>query len=242
MIQGVFIFLIILFAYSFWWFDFYFFKNNINIFEKEFKKLVSKSDVVLIFNSGGWGTIDYKKANDLNPFSKCIKDYLKKKNLKVSIVQYFRTEDHIIGKLGYLKDYASAFEKQSKAIANIISKTNKKVVLLGLSNGALMADEIMDRVKRKNNIFSIELGKPFFGVHSNNKNILLINDFKDDLSNGKTIELLKTVFIYAPLKWIKSFFLGEKIPFGKMVEVKGHYYPIERHEKRVINFINKKII
>jgi len=241
MIQGIFIFLIILFAYSFFWFDFYFLKNNLKVFEKEFEKLSSKSDVIIIFNSGGWGTVSYKKAYDLNPFLKCIKNHFKKKNLKVSVIQYFRTEDHLIGKLGYLKDYAYNFEKQAKEIAKIISKTKKKVVLLGLSNGALIVDEIMERVKKKN-VFSIELGKPFFGIHSKNKNILLINDYEDDLSNGKKIALFKSIFVYAPMNWVKSFFLGENLSLSKMVKVKGHNYPIEKHKEKVISFMEQKII
>ena len=186
MIDGLLLFLIILIIYSLWWFDFYFLKKNALKFQTDFEEALLEQDVVLIFNAGGWGTINYKNAFDLNPFSKFIEDYLKSKGLRVSIIQYFRTEDHLIGKIGYFKDYFSYFKKQSKIVASIISKTDKKVILLGLSNGAFIVDEVMERVKEKNNIFSIEIGKPFFGTQSKNKNILLIKEREDDLSNGKT--------------------------------------------------------
>jgi len=241
MIQGIFLFLIILIAYSFFWFDFYFLKNNFKKFKEDFEKAILKNDVIVIFNSGGWGTVNYKKANDLNPFLKCIKSFLKKNNLKVSVIQYFRTEDHLIGKLGYLKDYASSFEKQAEEIVKIISRTKKRVILLGLSNGALIADQIMKKTNKKN-VFSLELGKPFFGAGSKNKNTLLINDYEDDLSNGKKIALLKSIFIYAPTIWIKSFFLGENIPLSKAVRVRGHNYPLEKYKKRVIIFMKEKIL
>lgn len=242
MIDGLLLFLIILIVYSFWWFDFYFIKKNISKFRTDFEKTLEDNDAVIIFNAGGWGTVSYEKACDLNPFSDFITDHLRKKGLKVGIVQYFRTEDHLIGKIGYFKDYLFDFQKQAKIVASIISNSNKKIILLGLSNGALIADEIMERTKEKKNIFSIEFGKPFFGIKSDNENILLINEFEDDLSNGKTWELFKATFIFGTIKWIQNFVLGEGVSLGKAVKIKGHYYPLEKHKDRVARFIDKKII
>ena len=242
MIDGILIFLLALILYSFWWFDFYFFKKNILDFENNFNKVESKNDVVIIFNAGGWGTINYKNALDLKPFAINIKKYLEEKGLKVSIIQYYRTQDHLIGKLGYLKDYVFAFPKQSKKISNILKKTNKKIILLGLSNGALLCDEIMERLKGNMNVFSIEVGKPFFGICSNNKNILLINGFEDDLSNGNALELLKAAFIYAPIRWLKNFIFGEGISLGSAFKVNGHNYSFDNYRDKVFKFINKRVL
>ncbi|MDD4358370.1 MAG: hypothetical protein PHY30_00970, partial [Candidatus Pacebacteria bacterium] len=120
MIDGILIFVLVLTLYSYWWFDFYFFKKNSLNFESDFKKAEEKSDAIIIFNAGGYGTIPYKKARDLKPFAVNIKKYLEKNGLKVSLIQYFRTEDHLIGKIGYMKDYVFAFPKQSKYVASII--------------------------------------------------------------------------------------------------------------------------
>ncbi len=242
MIDGILLFLVILIFYSFWWFDFYFLKKNTLRFEKKFDEALKEADVIIVFNAGGWGTIRHEEAFDLNPFSDFIKNYLVSKGLKVYIVQYFRTEDHLIGKIGYLKDYLSNFKKQTKAIISIISKTNKKVILLGLSNGALIADEVMGRIENEKNVFSIELGKPFFGINSKNENILLINECEDDLSNGHTLELFKATFIFGPIRWIKNFVLGEGVSLGKAVRIKGHNYPLPKYEKQLVDFIDKKII
>jgi len=242
MIDGLLLFLAVSILYSFWWFDFYFIKKNISKFEIDFKNALKDNDVIIIFNAGGWGTINYKEAFDLNPFSDFITDYLSVRGLKVGIVQYFRTEDHLIGKIGYFKDYVFDFQRQAELITPIISDTNKKIILLGLSNGALIADEIMERTKNKKNVFSIEFGKPFFGIKSDNENILLINEFEDDLSNGNTWQLFKATFIFGTFKWIRNFILGEGISLGKAVNIKGHYYPLEKHKERVRVFIDKKIL
>jgi len=242
MIDGILLFFILLLIYSFWWFDFSFFNRNVSKFVKEFKKEIKKNDIIIIFNAGGWGTVPYEKAFDLNPFSDFIKDYLKEKGYKVSIIQYFRTEDHLIGRLGYIKDYILDFKKQSSHISSIIKETEKKIILIGLSNGALLVDEIMEKVKDKENIFSIEIGKPFFGVHSENKNILLIRNPEDRLCNKDFVELFKSLFIFAPLRWLKNLILGEGISFNSSVEIKGHNYILQKHKIKISNFIDEKII
>jgi hypothetical protein len=242
MIDGILLFFIILLIYSFWWFDFCFLNKNIFKFKQDFEKVKSKCDIVIIFNAGGWGTVDYKNAFDLNPFAIFIKNYLNKKGFKSCIIQYFRTEDHLIGRLGYIKDYVFAFEKQVKRISSIVKETDKKIILLGLSNGALIADEVMENMKGAKNIFSIELGKPFFRTHSKNENILLINNFEDDLCNGNTLELFKSIFIFAPIRWIKNFILGEGVSLGLAVKVKGHNYPLDKYKEKIIKFIDERII
>lgn len=240
MIKAILIFLIFLVIYSFWWFDFYFFNKNNLKFKKVFEKASRENDVVIIFNAGGWGTVGYSKALDLKPFADNIKKQLEKKSLKVSIVQYFRTEDHLVGKIGYFKDYFFAFPKESKYLASLVGACDKKIILLGLSNGALLVDEVMGRMNNAKNVFGIELGKPFFGNQSQNKNILLINTFEDDLSNGNTLELLKATFIFAPIEWIKNFI--KEGSFGLAIKVNGHDYPFKDHEERIFDFIENKVL
>ncbi len=242
MIDGILVGIVVLFIYSFWWFDFCFLNRNISKFKKVFEKAEEKSDIIIIVNTGGWGTIDYKKAFDLNPFLYFIEDYLKQKGLRVSIVQYFRTEDHLIGRIGYIKDYLFLFEKQGRHIFSMIKNTNKKILFLGLSNGALIADEIMEKAKDISNIFSIELGKPFFGVKSDNKNILLIENYEDELSNGNVLELFKTAFIYSWIRWIKNFIIGEGVSLNASFEIKGHNYPFQKYKDQVVEFIDEKVI
>lgn len=242
MIDGLLLFLLILMIYSFWWFDFCFLNKNVSIFKQDFEKAKLNHDIIIIINAGGWGAMSYEKTLDLNPFVQYIKNYLQEKGFKVCIIQYFRTEDHLIGKFGYLKDYAYAFKKQSKHISAIIKETDKKIILLGLSNGALIADEIMEKIRGSENIFSIELGKPFFGVHSKNKNILLINEFEDALCYGNTLELFENTFIYGPIRWLKNLILGEGISLGLAIEIKGHNYPLDKYKERIVKFIDEKII
>lgn len=241
-IQIILIFILLLIAISFIWFDFIFLIKNSEKFKKIFNKALRNNDIVIIFNSGGWGTIDYSEAFDLYPICKKISEHLSKKKFKVAIVQYYRTSDNLIGKIGYLKDYFFAFPKESKQLAGLIEKTRKKIILIGLSNGALLADEVKERLSEADNVFSIELGKPFFGINSQNKNILRLNNPEDHLSNGKRLKLFEAAFITAPFIWIKNMLCGKMIPIGAAVKIEGHEYLWSEIGKDIISFVNKRVL
>lgn len=230
--------LLLIVIISLLWFDFYFYYKNEKKFRNDFKEARIKADTIIIFNAGGFGTINYKKAFDLNPIIEQVKKYLNKKGYKVSIITYNRTEDHIIGKIGYLKDYLYNFPKESEQLSSILRLSDKKIILIGLSNGASFADATMHRLKKNKNIYSIEFGKPFFATNSNNKNILLINNKKDHISNGDTFKLI-TVFMLAPYRWLKNFILGERIPVGLAMKIDGHDYRWKDNKEKIIDFINK---
>jgi hypothetical protein len=217
----------------FLWFDLWFYRKNEIIFGRTFRAAEKKSDIVIIFNSGGWGVVRYKDAKDLNPIIENIKKHLKGK--KVTVVPYYITESHLVGRIAYLKDYLSFFSKESKQVASILEESQKDVILIGLSNGALLVDRAMERMKHKKNIISIELGKPFFGGHSKNKNILLINDKRDALSNGNILKLLKTL-ILSPINWIRK-----EIAIGLALRIDGHIYDWETYEKVITKFLDKKL-
>lgn len=220
------------------WFDFWFYRRNEKIFRETFNEAEKKSDIVIIFNSGGWGVVKYEKANDLKPIIENIKNHFN--NKKVSIVPYYRTENHLIGRIAYFKDYLSFFSKESRQVALVLSNSQKPVILIGLSNGALLVDRAMEKMKNKKNIFSIELGKPFFGGRSKNKNILFIKDKQDILSNGDILNLIK-VFLLSPINWAKNIIFKRGIEYGLALKIDGHVYTWGKYEQKIINFLDKKI-
>jgi len=229
---------ILILLICFVWFDFWFYKKNERIFKKTFEEAEEKSDIVIIFNSGGWGVVKYEDAYDLNPIIEQIKKHFKGKI--VSIIPYYRTENHLIGRIAHVKDYLAGFAKESRQVASILNCSKKNIILIGLSNGAFLVDRTMERLISKKNIISIEFGKPFFWGKSKNENILLINDERDALSNGNFFKLLKTLILF-PINWVKNVVFKRKIAFGLALRIDGHIYEWKKYKEEIVGFLNKKI-
>jgi Fe-S cluster assembly iron-binding protein IscA len=69
------------------WFYFFFLEENITSFEEKLITAGQESEVVLIFNSGGWGTTPFENAMDFNPIINEIKELIENQGFRVSIVE-----------------------------------------------------------------------------------------------------------------------------------------------------------
>ena len=231
---------------SSFWFSFFFLNKNINIFEKDLFEAGESSDVVIVFNSGGWGTVSLEKAKDFNPIINEIKRILEDNNYKVSIVEYHRTEENIIAKLGSLKEIIFNFSQSSNFLAEkiesfISNNPERKIIMAGLSNGASFANSVMSKIeKNMDNVFSIELGAPFANYRETNKNILELNNETDFLANGDIKELSFSV-IKAPFVWLYDNIRGESISFFEAMSIKGHNYDWQEVGQEISSFIKERI-
>ena len=228
------------------WFYLFFLNDNIMSFEEKLETASQDSDVVLIFNSGGWGTVHFENAMDFNPIINEVKKIIEDEGLKVSIVEYHRTKENIIGKLGSLREILQGFPSSStsfaKTIDNILEKNPEdKVIIAGLSNGATFANSAIEKIKEnKENVFSIELGAPFWKKKTEGLNILGINNQNDILANGQIGNLLFSLF-RAPFIWTYENIKGNKISFSEAMNISGHDYYWEEHKEEITMFIKERI-
>ncbi|MDD3292542.1 MAG: hypothetical protein PHI45_00485 [Candidatus Pacebacteria bacterium] len=239
--------LIILMIFSFVWFDSVFLKNNSAIFADELKKAGEASDVIIIFNSGGFGTVDFDHAYDLKPIIDNLEEVVESMNYNVSIIPYYRTRETVIGKIGHLKEMVFGFPKQSKDMAEQIKEFLKqnpedKIIMTGLSNGAAFVASIMDDLKDTgNNVLAIELGAPFWSDKNINDNVLFLdNNGNDVLTAGNKKEIISS-FIKAPFKWTYSIILNKKISYAEAMEAPGHRYYWENIKADVVSFFENKL-
>ncbi|MDD4531223.1 MAG: hypothetical protein PHH21_00770 [Candidatus Pacebacteria bacterium] len=228
---------------SYVWFDFFFLKINGEKFEKELMKAGEESDVVIVFNSGGWGTVPLDRAFDINPIIEETKKLIEESGHKVSIVQYFRTEDTFFAKISTVREVFFNFPGSSKVFAERIkefrdSNPEDKVVMAGLSNGAAFVDAAMGELK-DDNVFAIELGAPFWKKNVKNENILSLNNQADILANGKLGELLWSV-VKAPFIWAGSNLSGKRMSFGEAVHIDGHDYYWPALKGELAEFIEER--
>ena len=230
---------------SFLWFDFVFLKYNGENFERELMRAGESSDVVIVFNSGGWGTVPFEQAFDFNPIINKTKELIEGKNYKVAIVQYYRTQESSFGKLASLREVFFNFPDSSKVFSDRIKgflekNPNDKVIIAGLSNGASFIDAAMEDLKdRDNNVWAIELGAPFWKNNTESDNIISLNNQADILANGRLGKLILSS-VKAPFVWAYSNISGNHISFTQAMHVNGHDYSWSQVKDDVTSFIDRE--
>lgn len=230
---------------SFFWFNF-FLKYNGEAFESELMKAGESSDVVIIFNSGGWGVVPFDKAFDFNPIINETKQLIESKNYKVSIVQYYRTKEYFFAKLASLGEIFFNFPNSSRVFSERINRflekyPDDKIIMAGLSNGASFVDAAMEDLKSKeNSVWAIELGAPFWRKNIQSDNVISFNNQTDALANGKLGQILLTL-IKAPFIWGYNNITGNHISIGQAIHIDGHDYSWQEIKDDLTSFINKEL-
>ena len=108
-------------------------------------------DVIIIFNSGGWGYTSLKEAKDLAPIVKGVEETLNNWKYSTIVVPYNRTKDSLVGEITGLKELLNSFKNSSKDLANGIESIvnnfpDKNIIVVGLSNGAAFVNEIYGKI------------------------------------------------------------------------------------------------
>jgi hypothetical protein len=231
---------------SFFWFDFFFLKYNGESFEKELMRAGENSDVVIVFNSGGWGTVPFDQAFDFNPIINETKRIIESKNYKVSIVQYYRTKENFFAKIASLREILFNFPDSSKVFADRIDEfleknPNDKIVMAGLSNGASFVDAAMDDLKDKeNSVWAIELGAPFWKKNTKSDNIIALNNQADILANGKLGQIMFSL-VKTPFVWGYNNIKGNHMSMSQAMHIDGHDYYWNQVKDDLTSFVEKKI-
>ncbi|MCK4474060.1 hypothetical protein KAU40_02230 [Candidatus Parcubacteria bacterium] len=246
--KQVIIFLIILFGLFFLWGPnswleqgFYQLELDRNFFDS-----VMENDIIIIFNSGGWGNTPLEQAEDFAPIIKGIQQTLDELGYNSLVVPYIRTKNSLLAKISSAKDFFNSFEFSSSALAEKIETINKnfpdkKIIITGLSNGAALVDKTTKKIsaQTKDSVYVITTGIPFWCERFESDNVLqLDNDGKDSLSSGKIKTLIFTL-IKTPFKWISSRLEGEHLTSAQSLQVPGHKYPWLSAEvgQRVVTFL-----
>ncbi len=206
------------------------------------------SDVIIIFNSGGWGNTPLEKAEDFAPIIEGIQATLEEWGYKSLVIPYLRTENSFSGKITGAKDFLSSFQSSSEILAEKVeflaeNLPDKKIIMAGLSSGAVLVNETIEEISENSQIYAIEVGIPFWTETFESENILqLNNNGKDSLSAGEIKTLLFTL-IKAPFKWISSKMSGQSLPFSQALHAPGHDYFWDSPEvgSQIVTFLENKI-
>jgi hypothetical protein len=205
-------------------------------------------DVLIIFNSGGWGNTPLEKADDFFPIVYGIQETLKKDNLDSITISFYRIQNGFLGKVSGTKEMLRFFRNSSEIFSQEIEeflKNNpqKRVILTGLSNGAFFINETMKKIdsRYQNRVLAIEAGLPFWAKRFSSDNVLILdNNGRDALSEGETKMLLISL-LKIPQNWLDALITQKEIPFSRLIQVPGHYYYWDDVKDEISMFLNKKL-
>ena len=241
-----FIFFLIFLASLFFLFGPEFLPENFQF--RELLNSAAGSDVVIIFNSGGWGNTPPEEAEDFTPIIKEIQKVLADWGYTSTVVPYERTKDSFLGKITGIKEFLNSFQSQSKNLAQEIehfsdNNPETKIVVAGLSDGGRFVDETIEKLSKEAQriVYAIELGVPFWQKNMTSENILrLDNNGQDPLARGK-IKILLSYLIRAPAKWLLARASGNSLTFSQATHVPAHEYYWDVVGPEITFFLKNKI-
>lgn len=187
-------------------------------------------DIVLIWNSGGWGRKPFQDDLDWVGIFDGIESELRDMGYSSVVVNYIRSENNLRGLareiMGALIGYPSRAKKLADEV-DLLTESNSdcKVILVGLCNGAMFVNAAMKHLEDNPRVYSIQVSQPFWDRASTSQRSLGLND------NGETPDVLSTGNIWSIIRenaWRLP--TTEKPPGGaamigdRFIKAPGHKY------------------
>ena len=192
---------------------------------------VPENNIVIIFNSGGWGDTPIEEATDFTPIIKGIEITLSDLGYNSIVVPYIRSKESFLGRVEGFKETLSLFPKQSQKLANEIeyfieNHPENKIIMAGLSNGATFVNRTIEKVSKdkRNSVFAIEVGTPFWENVLKSDNVLLLDNKGKDALSEMDLKTLIWAFLKAPYKWLLAQVSRKELSFSQALYLPGHYY------------------
>jgi hypothetical protein len=241
-ILGFFLFILLIFIFGSG-----FLPNNYQF--KEFLNSNFKEDVLIIFNSGGWGNTSIDKANDLAPIVAGIRGVLEQEGYKSTVVQYFRSKDGFLGKIMASREMFGFFREQSREVSKdieefLLNNADKKIVFVGLSNGATFTNETIKKIDAANgSVLAVEIGLPFWAEQTGAENVLRLNNGNHDSLAIGDVKILLPTALKAPFEWFFSRIRGNSRTLDQVFALSTHSYSWNSPEIRsqIISFLDREL-
>jgi hypothetical protein len=192
---------------------------------------VKDKDVAVIYNGGGWGTIPMEDDAQWGGVVQGISLTLNKWGYNSLILEHQRGKEGLVGLLSNIGESLRLFPSRAAELASgvdflVENIPHLKIVITGVSWGAIYNNEVMERLEGSPRVYGIEAGVPFWYKEPAPANTLAINDngiVPDKLSQGDLAAMLRSYFS-APFRWVNHRLHGESVKFSDCVNVPGHQY------------------
>jgi hypothetical protein len=144
-------------------------------------------DVVVFFNSGGWGWNSTQDTFGWASILDGIKEQLDKLGYQSLVLNYRRTS---VGITGCIREFYEAISRYPHKAVDLARQVefltdqlpNLRIIVAGESTGTVISDKTMNILKDKSQVYSIQTGTPFWYKPLPMDRTLLMN------SNGKCVD------------------------------------------------------
>jgi hypothetical protein len=145
------------------------------------------SDVVVVFNPGGWGWNPLDETTGWSSILEGIESQLDNSGYRSLVLNYQRTSKGLRGCIKEFVAMATGYPAKARDLAERVKFLtdhipNLKVIIAGESTGTVISDETMGILQNNTKVYSIQTGTPFWHKPVSLVRTLLMN------SNGKTID------------------------------------------------------
>jgi len=124
-------------------------------------------DVVVFFNSGGWGWNILEASPQWTSIFTGIQTELADLGYTSMLVNYQRAANTVRGYFEEVMSMISLYPSQAKDLASRIEFLTRnieelKIIIVGESNGSIIADSTMSILRNNQQVYSIQTGPPFW--------------------------------------------------------------------------------
>ena len=145
------------------------------------------SDVVVLFNSGGWGWSRTDETPGWSSILDGIRSELESLGYHPVVLNYRRTSSGVTGAIREFFEAIRRYPNRSKDLAWRVEFLTRnipdlKVIVAGESTGTVISDKTMGLLRDDPQVYSIQTGTPFWHKPSELDRTLLMN------SNGRGID------------------------------------------------------
>ncbi len=205
---------------------------------------VKDHDVAIFCTSGGWGKKPLEDDKQGQTWLVGIETELTKLGYNYYEVEDIRTGKGLLSYLYEFKEQLTHYPSKAKEMAAKIDFLTKnvsglRVIITGQSNGAAFAGEVISRLQGNREVYSIQIGIPFWHRVSKTDQSLVIDNNGvggDSLTQRDLGRLLKANLVrlfvlnkvpaFTPFDWLvtRAFIIIGPYDFGLRLEAPGHDY------------------
>jgi hypothetical protein len=156
-------------------------------------------DIVVIFNSGGWGWTAVENTREGESFINGIESELADMGYSLLFLNHKRTARTLDSGIGEFMLAADLYPSKAEDLAARVEFLSNhipdiKVILVGVSNGTLICDGVMNILEDNPQVYSIQIGPPFWsGVTSSGRSLVMRSNgvIPDSFSQGDLLTILR---------------------------------------------------
>ena len=202
------------------------------------------SDVVVVFNPGGWGWNPCDETTGWSRILDGIESHLNGSGYRLLVLNYQRTSKGLRGCIKEFVAMSTSYPAKARDLAERVEFLtdhipNLRVIIAGESTGTVISNEAMGVLQNNTQVYSIQTGTPFWHKPVSLVRTLLMN------SNGRTIDTFSygkvPAVLWATVKWWLGLTSPDDAP-GKILSwlrAPGHDYSWQYPEiySEIISFL-----